>query len=214
MAIYHNKGGLSMKSNSQALRLTLLYLMAAIELIFAFTPLGTFPIGPLAVTLNIIPIAVSAVLMGPVGGGILGAFFGLLSFFQCFGVGMSSEFGASLVSESTLKAALLCVVSRILAGVLAGTVHFVFKNRLHAKSSVCGAVTGLSTAVFNTIFFMTFLMLLFGDADFLMSMRGERNVILFVFAFVGVNAVIEMVVSTIATALSELAIDKTRLFIK
>ena len=37
--------------------LVLLGLLTAILIVFSFTPIGTLPIGPLSITLNIIPVA-------------------------------------------------------------------------------------------------------------------------------------------------------------
>lgn len=66
-------------------QLTLLGLMAAILLLMAYTPLGYLNIGPLAISFNVIPVAISAVVLGPVGGAVAGAIFGLTSFLQCIG---------------------------------------------------------------------------------------------------------------------------------
>ena len=77
-------------------QLTLLGLMAAILLLMAYTPLGYLNIGPLAISFNVIPVAISAVVLGPVGGAVAGAIFGLTSFLQCIGVGGSSAMGVVL----------------------------------------------------------------------------------------------------------------------
>ena len=53
-------------------QLTLLGLMAAILLLMAYTPLGYLNIGPLAISFNVIPVAISAVVLGPVGGAVAG----------------------------------------------------------------------------------------------------------------------------------------------
>ena len=47
--------------------------------LMAYTPLGYLNIGPLAVTFNVIPVAVCAIVLGPTGGAIAGAVFGLTS---------------------------------------------------------------------------------------------------------------------------------------
>ena len=208
----HDKGGLLMKSNTQALRQTVIGLMAVLEMIFSFTPLGTIPIGPLAITLNIVPIAVSAVIMGPIGGGVMGAFFGFLSFLQCFGVGVPSEFGANIVKESQPLTAILCIVPRMLAGIIAGTVYYLLRKKKRAPAAVCGAAAGFCTAIFNTIFFMTSLVLFFGDTPYISAMISGRNIIVFTFAFAGVNALVEMTLATVITAFSAIGIEKTRLF--
>ena len=55
-------------------------MLTAIILILAFTPLGYIRTGGLEITLIVIPVAVGAVILGPVGGMILGAVFGITSF--------------------------------------------------------------------------------------------------------------------------------------
>ena len=78
--------------------LAILGLMTALLILFSFTPIGTIPIGPLSITLNVIPIAMAAIALGPGGGLAMGCVFGLLSFLQCIGVGVPSGMGAILFS--------------------------------------------------------------------------------------------------------------------
>ena len=40
----------------------------------------------LSITFNMIPVAIAAIAMGPLGGAIIGGVFGLISFLQCFGI--------------------------------------------------------------------------------------------------------------------------------
>ena len=56
-------------------RLVLLAMLSGIMLIMSFTPLGYLNIGPLAISLNMIPVAIGAVALGPGGGAFLGAVF-------------------------------------------------------------------------------------------------------------------------------------------
>ena len=61
------------------------------------------------------------------------------------------------------------------------------------------AVTGFLSAFLNTLFFMTALVVLFGNTEYMQGLIGGKNIILFVCGFVGINAVCEMVSSTILT---------------
>ena len=78
-------------------QLTVLGLMSGVLLLMAYTPLGYLNIGPLAISFNVIPVAVSAVVLGPAGGAVAGAIFGLTSFGQCIGIGGTSAMGAVFV---------------------------------------------------------------------------------------------------------------------
>jgi len=89
-------------------QLTILGLMAGILFLMAYTPLGYLNIGPLAVTFNVIPVAVCAIVLGPTGGAIAGAVFGLTSFMQAMGIGGVSALGAALFQINPLMTAVQC----------------------------------------------------------------------------------------------------------
>ncbi len=83
-------------------QLTILGLMAGILFLMAYTPLGYLNIGPLAVTFNVIPVAVCAIVLRPTGGAIAGAVFGLTSFMQAIGIGGVSALGFCPVSDQSV----------------------------------------------------------------------------------------------------------------
>ena len=85
-----------MKTQTKTTQLTILGLMTAVLLLMAYTPLGYLNIGPLAITFNVIPVAICAITLCPAVGAAAGAFFGLTSFLQCIGVGGTSAMGAVL----------------------------------------------------------------------------------------------------------------------
>ena len=103
-------------------QLTILGLMVGILLLLPYTPLGYLNIGPLAITFNMIPVAICAITLGPIGGVIAGAVFGLTSFCQCFGglgIGMSAM-GAILFGINPFLAFVQRFVPRALIGFLLG----------------------------------------------------------------------------------------------
>ena len=82
------------------------------------------------------------------------------------------------------------------------------------RMQVSCAVTGFCSAFLNTLFFMSALVLLFGRTDYvknLIDAKGNGNVLLFVIAFVGINALFEMVVSTVLTTAVGSALHKAKL---
>lgn len=185
-------------------KLVLLALLAGLLVLMAFTPIGYLNIGLLSITFNMIPVAIGAIVLGPLGGTVLGLVFGITSFAQCFGI---SAFGTTLCGISPLLAIVVTIGSRALAGFLAGVVYKLLKK---APAPVGFAVTGLAGAVFNTLFFMTLLMVCFGSTEYIMSMRGEMSVLAFVAAFVGINAVVEAIVSTILTLAVSMGLKRAR----
>ena len=182
--------------NTKTSNMTIMALMTAVLLIFACTPIGTIPIGPLSISLNMIPVAICAVAMGPAGGAAAGAIFGLLSFLQCFGIGIPSGMGIILVGINPFLAFIQRFVPRLLDGLLLG---YIFRAVSKKNVYVACAVTGFFSAFLNTVFFMGALVLLFGNTEYVQGLIAGRNIIVFICAFVGVNAVVEMVVATLIT---------------
>lgn len=186
-----------MKTRFDTKQLVLMGLLTAILFVFSFTPIGTIPIGPLSITLNIIPVALAAVILGPAGGAAMGAVFGILSFLQCLGIGVPSGMGAMLFSINPVLAFVQRFVPRMLDGLLIG---FIYKgvSKLWNSYAAC-FVTGFFSAFLNTAFFMSALVLLFGNTEYVQGLMDGKNVLLFICSFVGINAVFEMIVSTVLT---------------
>ncbi len=186
-----------------------LALLIAILLLMSMTPLGYLNIGPLAITLNVIPLAVAAVALGPVGGLICGCVFGLTSFLQCLGIGGSSAMGVMLFSINPFLAFVQRFVPRALDGLLLGWIYRGLSKK--AKPYVACAITGFLSAFLNTLFFMTALLVLFGGTEYVQGLVAGRNLLVFVCAFVGVNAVAEMAAATVLTGAVGAALGKAGL---
>jgi len=198
-----------MKRNFDTKQLTMLGLLTAVLLLMAYTPLGYLNIGPLAITLNIIPVALAAITLGPAGGAVMGGVFGLTSFLQCIGVGGSSAMGVVLFGINPFFAFLQRFIPRVLDGLLLGYLFRWMRNIFNVQISCF--ITGFFSAFFNTVFFMTALILLFGNTDYMREMIAGKNIILFVCTFVGINAVFEMIASTIITGLVGFALFKAKI---
>ena len=202
----------NMKSNKfTTSQLTILGLMSGILFLMAYTPLGYLNIGPLAVTFNVIPVAICAVVLGPTGGAVAGAVFGLTSFLQAMGIGGTSALGAALFQINPFLSAVQCFVPRILDGLLIGFIYRGMRKKTNVYASC--AVTGFFSAFLNTLFFMTALVVMFGNTEVIQNLMGGRNVIIGCCMMVGVNAISEMVSSTIITAAVGTALSKAHLIL-
>lgn len=190
-------------------QLVILGLLTALTMIFSFTPIGSIPVGPLVITLNVIPIALAAVAAGPIGGLVIGSVFGLLSFLQCFGIGVPSGMGAILVDINPFLAFVQRFVPRALDGFLVG---LIFKGVSKLTNSyVACAVTGFFSAFLNTALFMTALVVLYGNTEYVQGLMGGKNILVFICTFVGINAVCEMLAATIVTGAVGAALCKAKL---
>lgn len=187
------------KRNSTA-NLTVTSILSAIIVVMTFTPAGYLTIGIVEITFLCVPVAVGAVLCGPRCGAVLGGIFGLTSFMQCFGIGRPSAFGAALLSINPLSTAVLCIVPRILAGLIAGLIFKAFKGK---KENISFAVTSLSTGVLNTLLFVSALIALFGVSNLSALGLGD-SIIKIIAAIVTLNAVIEWAIClTVGLAVSK-----------
>lgn len=199
-----------MKSNKTK-SLVFLGLLTALLFIMAYTPLGYLNIGPLAVTFNTIPVGIAAFAMGPVGGAVIGGVFGLTSFLQCFG---GSVLGTTLFGVNPVLTILLCFIPRILDGLLIGFISEAMKKKA-ASAAIIGSVTGFFSAFFNTLFYMSLLILFFGSSEVIQNYREQiapgKNILIFVCMFVGINAVAEMISSTLLTGGVSAALAKAKL---
>ena len=198
-----------MKTSNKTRQLTILGLLTGILLLMAYTPLGYLNIGPLAISFNVIPVALAAITLGPAGGAAAGAVFGLTSFLQCIGVGGVSSMGVILFGINPVLAFIQRFVPRLLDGLLLG---YLFRGVKKASNARLGCfITGFFSAFLNTLFFMTALVVLFGNTEYMQGLIGGKNIILFVCGFVGINAVCEMVSSTIITGAVGFALLKAGL---
>lgn len=174
-------------------------ILMAIIVLMNFTPLGYLKIGTVEITFLMIPVAVGAIMLGPVGGAVLGGVFGLTSFFQCFGM---SPFGVALFSINPIAMAFTCIVTRILMGFLSGLI-FKGLKKVVKKGIAPFLVSTVSAAVLNTLFFVSSVLIFFGNSDYIKSFGNGLVEIIGV--FITVNAVIEIIVCTIVGS----AISKT-----
>lgn len=182
----------TMKRNSKTTYLVEMSLLVAIILIMAFTPIGYIKTFGLEITLIVVPVTVGAIILGPVGGAILGAVFGITSFIQCFGL---SAFGAVLLGIDPIATLILCIVPRLLMGWLTGLIYVgLIKHKSMKNFKVI--ITNLAGPLMNTFFFMSFLVIFFYKTDYIQGMVtsvGAKNVFAFLIAFVGINGLVEAI---------------------
>lgn len=184
--------------HSRTVYLTRLALLAAVELLLAYTPLGYLKTFGLEISFLMIPVVIGAVMLGPLAGAVLGSLFGLTSFATCFG---SSTFGVALLSISPGATFLTCFGARVAAGWLCGVI---FQKLMHLsqKKNLSIGTASLLGPLLNTVFFMGSLVLFFYRTSFIQELAaqlGAAGPLSFVVGFVGVQGVVEAVVGFIVS---------------
>lgn len=196
--------------------IAVLGILIGLIILMAFTPVGYLRVGAVSISFLMIPVAIGAIAKGPWAGALLGTVFGITSFVQCFGM---DPFGTYLASKNVFFTFIMCIICRALAGFLAG---LVFKgiSKLTKNTLVRSSLTGLAAALFNTILFLSALVLLFGKATTSEAMGigdpsiGAIALIVAIAAIVGINAVLEAVASFILTGAVGAALFKAKLIEK
>ena len=193
-------------NNKRLLYMTELAVLIAILLVLEITGLGMFKTFGLELTILQIPVIIGAIVLGPSGGAAMGAVFGLISFWECFG---KSTFGVTLMSINPFLTFIVCVPTRILMGWLCGLIFKGMHSKLgQTKANFASYVTAsLGGALLNTFFFMSALCLCFYQTDYIqgfVSALGSDNVFMFVILFVGVQGLVEaLLCATVGSVVSK-----------
>ncbi|MDD3185013.1 MAG: ECF transporter S component [Anaerostipes sp.] len=178
--------------NKKVLRMVQISLFITIILIMTFTPLGYLRLGLLEISLLTIPVGIGAMLFSPTAGAVLGFVFGITSFARFFGL---NPFGAVLVGINPFYAFLVAVPTRTLMGFLTGVI-FKLLQKSKGMSTISYYIGGFLAPFLNTVFFMGVLVLCYWNTDYIQNLNttmGSLNPITFICAFVGINAVVEIV---------------------
>ena len=172
-----------MKTTSTSVqRLTKLALLLAIELAMRAIGLGAVPVGPLNMSFLTLPIAIAAMLCGPVEGMVLGAVFGILSLTDA--ISGRSLMTGTFFNISPVHTVILCVGMRMLMGLCCGYVYKLCR-RADAKGTWSYFVGAVSAPLLNTLFYRC------DYVQGLVSKLGATNPLMFVVLLVGVQGLAE-----------------------
>lgn len=181
-----------------------LALLVAILLVMNVTGLAMIPLPGQYASIMTVPVAVGAMMLGPLAGGILGGVMGCISFYTAIKTGFSTLFLAGYTGGIVVLLSFVnSIIPRVLMGICVGWV-FKLVHKLDKTKTVSYYIGGIAAPLLNTLFYMTVLVFIFLNAPTLESVLGaelfakfQENVLLFVAAYVGLQAVIEAVVGCV-----------------
>ena len=130
-----------------------------------------------------------------------GAVFGITAFYEC--VSGTSPLGLALLQFSVFHTFMLCVTMRVLVGICTAWIFRLVLGASKRKnlSFLIGAVAAPLT---NTIFFMGYMVLFFYQTEAIQALASAlhaTNPLVFIVLLVGLQGVIEVVVSGIVSTL-------------
>ena len=203
---------LKVSQREKTKRLVELGVLIALELIIAFTPLGTIQIGPIAATLGHIPVIVAAIVLGTTEGAFMGFVFGLLSFIYwtflqptnptAFWFTPFCRIGDIPGSAWSL---VICFVPRILIGVVTGEVCKLVKRITH-KDGLAYGIAGAAGSAVTTILVLGLTYLLIGRQFVKVAFNGSgtmpENAMAWLLGIIGTviltNGIPELVLGALA----------------
>lgn len=187
-----------MKSLNNVQKTTYTAILIALMIVMHFT-FGYITAGAIEMCFMTVPVVIGAILLGPVSGAVLGGVFGLSSLLCAFGIGHPSAFGASIVSINPFYAVILCIVPRVLMGVLVGLIYKILEKSVKNKTFNV-SVSGFAGAFLNTALFMFSLIALYGSSDMVKEWEtafdAAGNILKLIVLLVGLNGLIEAVICT------------------
>ena len=131
------------KNHASVVRLTSLALLAALVVVLQTVASG-IRIGPVPISLTLVPIVVGAILFGPGAGAGLGAVFGIVCLIA--GITGADEFTNVLWVASPFWLVVVCVGKAVLCGLCAGLVA----KALRQRQTISCILAALTAPVVNT----------------------------------------------------------------
>jgi uncharacterized membrane protein len=194
-------------ADGKILKLVQLSILTAVTILMSLTPLGYLPVGSVRISFLMVPVVVGAIVIGPSAGAFLGLVFGLTSFSTC--VTGTDPFGAMVLALNPVGTFIMCVPTRILAGLLPGLFVKLTVTKIRARFAYPAAA--LMGSLCNTFFFLGALLIIFGkNADVAAALAFDgTSILLYILAtVVALNGTLEAVACTVVGAGLSGALDR------
>ena len=180
------------KNHAAVVRMVSLALLAALVIVLQ-TVASNIKVGPIPITLTLVPIVIGAVLYGPGAGALLGATFGLVT--AVAGLTGYDAGTQALIQASPVWTILTCFVKATAAGWVAGLVY----RALRKKQTLGCVLASMSAPVVNTgIFLLAMTTVLRSSLE---AWAGGTDMVYYVFVVLtGVNFLVEFGVNAVLSA--------------
>ena len=204
-----------MRRNSHKKILDMVVLAMLLALVVVLQIFGGFiKIGMFSPSLVLIPIVIGAILVGPTGGAIVGAAFGVVVVVQC-AMGIDAG-GFILWNINPVLTALICLVKGACAGLVPGLIYKAIAGNepTDKKILVSSIIAAISAPIVNTGLFLVGLSVFFTDT--LYAWSGGTNVMLYIITgLVGINFLLEFLINVVVSpAISTVVKVSTRRILK
>ena len=176
-------------------------LLLALEIIFQV--IGNYlQFGPVSINLSLVAIVLAAVLYGPLSGAILGFFCGVVVLF-------SPSTLAIFMPVSPIGTVIACLLKTTLAGLIAGFVFKLFKNKSQLVGIIIASilVPVINTGIFSVVCLLFFRPILAGGAG---NESFARMMTFLIVGFIGWNFLIEIATTVVVSTILGLVIVRRK----
>ena len=173
------------KGNITTKNITGAAVLSAVEIVLIVIS-NYITIGPVNLNLSLVPIAVGAMLFGPVVGGFLGLINGAITV-------LSPSTLAVFMPISPVGTVLVCLLKTTIAGIVAGLIFKAFKNHRHTGSFV----SSILVPIINTGLFVVGCYLFFQSWLNVGAVGYDNSFMFLLFAVMGWNFLIEVGIAAI-----------------
>lgn len=184
--------------NEKTKNIVTLSLLTAIEIIFAFTVLGSIPLGPgIVATLAHIPPIIAATLLGKKQGFYMGCVFGFLSliYWSFIGVASPAAFAFTpLAQNGNFWSVVICLVPRMVYPVITALIYEALMKKSNGKKSLCASVSAALGTVIHSFLVFLLLYLFFNSNE-----TVGHNFLNVIIAWGGINALMEVIVAVVVS---------------
>lgn len=191
------------KRHQQTYRMVLVAILAALVVVFQSLS-NVIKIGPVSITLTLIPVVLGGCLVGKKWGSALGFLFGVVV--TVFVVTGTDVGGNMLFVSNPVITVLLCLIKGTAAGFLATVVYDCF---VKVNQNVAVMLAAMTAPIVNTGIFIAAMILFY--ADTLAAWAGGKDVMLYILTgLAGWNFVVEFAVSAVLAPTIAMVIRKTK----
>jgi uncharacterized membrane protein len=170
--------------------LTFIAIFAAIVVLQNVVPvIGGLNLGVFKITLIHVTVAVSAIILGPKAGAIIGGFWGISSFISAVVAPLNP------IQAMVFTNPIISVLPRILVGLVAGWLFILLQKRFTA--TISAATAGLLAALTNTILVLGLIYLLYANGAAPLYGVAVDELLPFLLGIVGTNGIPEALASAV-----------------
>lgn len=201
----------SLSTHGKTLRMVQIALLMALEVVLT---LLYIPVGTINLNFGLVPIVISAIFLCPAVGALIGGVSGVVTAVQV--VTVPGIFNTFLVTVNPIAACVISVIKTAVAGLMVGWIYSLM-SKLCKSTIVNSFVAAAVCPIVNSGIFAIGMFAFFGDAllaDAAFSTRGSSLIAIVFLGLIGVNFIIEFIVTSLISPALCKTITAAKIFSK